>query len=160
MADFTLHGRVALKSLTSEQWAESNYIPANGEIIIYNDANNIRFKIGDGQQTGHNLPFFIDKAAHAEIVQKLEDEIAKLNLFVFVQNLNTVTNPKPGKIYIVKKNIEYEDKKDIYDEYVWNQEEEDWELIGEKIEWIDLSDYVTHTEMEEYISIQLLNGRW
>lgn len=42
---------------TTAEWDDSSYIPAHGELIIYNDNGKIQFKIGDGITLAKNLPF-------------------------------------------------------------------------------------------------------
>ena len=48
--------RIKHKTATSANWAKAtNFVPLNGEIIIYSDLNKI--KIGDGNTSVVNLPF-------------------------------------------------------------------------------------------------------
>lgn len=48
--------RIQQKHAPSEDWAKAtNFIPLDGEIIIYTDLN--RFKIGDGVTKVNNLKF-------------------------------------------------------------------------------------------------------
>lgn len=60
MADKTLKSRIVHKHDTAVKWAATNFIPKQGEIIIY-DADNIcnyeRMKIGDGKTKVADLPF-------------------------------------------------------------------------------------------------------
>ena len=60
MADKTLKSRIVHKHDTAVKWAATNFIPKQGEIIIY-DVDNIcnyeRMKIGDGKTKVADLPF-------------------------------------------------------------------------------------------------------
>lgn len=60
MAVKILNSRFQLKTDTEENWAVSNLIPKNGEVIIYavdNEHTSPRIKIGDGVHLVKNLPF-------------------------------------------------------------------------------------------------------
>ena len=61
MAEKILKARVQMKTDTEENWLNAiNFIPKNGEIIIYAiDSNHSyqRIKIGDGVTLVNNLPF-------------------------------------------------------------------------------------------------------
>lgn len=48
---------------TSSYWAEnSSYVPASGEIVIYddNDGTSPKLKVGNGTSTINNLPFMVE----------------------------------------------------------------------------------------------------
>lgn len=56
-----LQTRIKNKSDTSANWAKvPNFIPLDGEVIIYSDMNNV--KIGDGKTKIGALPFLLDDA--------------------------------------------------------------------------------------------------
>ena len=61
MAENTIKTRIQLKNDTEAHWnLATNFVPKQGEIIIYNTDNShpfFRFKVGDGTTTVVNLPF-------------------------------------------------------------------------------------------------------
>ena len=60
MANKNLDTRIINKHDTEENWSKANFIPKQGELIIYDVDNNHyieRFKIGDGTTSVNNLPF-------------------------------------------------------------------------------------------------------
>lgn len=60
MADKTVKIRLVLKHDTEENWAKAaNFVPKQGEVIIYDDATGApsRIKIGDGITKVNDLPF-------------------------------------------------------------------------------------------------------
>ena len=60
MATKTLNTRFQLKIDTEDNWSVSNFIPRNGEVILYavdNEHTSPRIKIGDGMHVAKNLPF-------------------------------------------------------------------------------------------------------
>ena len=57
MANKTFHGRIVQKHDTKANWEKAtNFIPLKGEIILYDDLNEI--KIGDGTTKINDLDFF------------------------------------------------------------------------------------------------------
>lgn len=45
----TLNARVVLKNDSSENWEKTkNFVPLKGEVILYDDDNDMRFKVGNG----------------------------------------------------------------------------------------------------------------
>lgn len=63
MIKHKIKAQIIHKHLTEGEWTETNYIPEQGELIIYDiDATHTyeRFKIGDGVTTVVNLPFTLD----------------------------------------------------------------------------------------------------
>lgn len=57
MANKTFQGRVVQKHDTKANWEKAtNFIPLKGEIILYDDLNEI--KIGDGTTKINDLDFF------------------------------------------------------------------------------------------------------
>ena len=60
MANKNFNTRIINKHDTEENWSKANFIPKQGELIIYDidSTHDIeRFKIGDGTTTVNNLPF-------------------------------------------------------------------------------------------------------
>lgn len=57
MANKTFQGRIVQKHDTEANWKKAtNFIPLKGEIILYDDLNEI--KIGDGTTKINDLDFF------------------------------------------------------------------------------------------------------
>ena len=57
MANKTFQGRIVQKHDTKANWEKAtNFIPLKGEIILYDDLNEI--KIGDGTTNINDLDFF------------------------------------------------------------------------------------------------------
>jgi hypothetical protein len=57
MANKTFQGRIVQKHDTKANWEKAtNFIPLKGEIILYDDLNEI--KIGDGTTKINDLDFF------------------------------------------------------------------------------------------------------
>ena len=57
MANKTFQGRIVQKHDTNANWEKAtNFIPLKGEIILYDDLNEI--KIGDGTTKINDLDFF------------------------------------------------------------------------------------------------------
>ena len=57
MANKTFQGRIVQKHDTQANWEKAtNFIPLKGEIILYDDLNEI--KIGDGTTKINDLDFF------------------------------------------------------------------------------------------------------
>ena len=80
MADNIVNARIQLKNDIEENWSSAtNFIPRQGEIIIYNAETNSdnpkarnfpRFKVGDGKTSVDALPFYsVDLAQQARSVQ-------------------------------------------------------------------------------------------
>lgn len=71
MANKTLNTRVQLKHDTQENWnAAVNFIPKNGEVIIYDPDGNYSFprmKVGDGETVVTELPFVYEPVMKADI---------------------------------------------------------------------------------------------
>ena len=60
MANKNFNTRIINKHDTEENWSKANFIPKQGELIIYDkdSTHDIeRFKIGDGTTTVNKLPF-------------------------------------------------------------------------------------------------------
>ena len=56
----TIKGKIVFKQETEANWAQSNYVPDNGEMVIYDvdDSHNYkRVKYGDGETKVRDLPF-------------------------------------------------------------------------------------------------------
>ena len=63
MAEKTFNTRIVQKHDTESNWSSSDFIPKQGELIIYDADENYnysRFKIGDGKSTVTELPFSND----------------------------------------------------------------------------------------------------
>lgn len=60
-------GRIQHKHDTTENWNKAeNFIPLEGEIIIYTDVNKI--KLGDGETNVNSLPFIDDHKSQVQII--------------------------------------------------------------------------------------------
>ena len=102
MANKNLDTRIINKHDTEENWSKANFIPKQGELIIYDKDDNYdieRFKIGDGTTSVNNLPFrSIDGGYDA-----LTEIVPETTLNFTLRNL-TLTNCPPievGKTYTV-----------------------------------------------------------
>lgn len=64
MADKRIKTRMVQKHATASNWEKAiNFIPLQGEVIVYDADNNYnyeRIKIGDGEQNVNSLPFLND----------------------------------------------------------------------------------------------------
>ena len=73
MMEKTINGRIINKHDLAENWNKAvNFIPKQGEIIIYDIDDNYdyeRIKIGDGESLVGVLPFINDIITNAEIDQ-------------------------------------------------------------------------------------------
>lgn len=71
MANKTLNTRVQLKHDTQKNWnAAVNFIPKNGEVIIYDpdgDYSFPRMKVGDGVTVVTELPFVYEPVTESDI---------------------------------------------------------------------------------------------
>ena len=69
-----MKARVSQLHKTEAEWYKfSDWTPNPGEIIIYdpdNQFNYARIKIGDGNTTLKNLPFFIDSAINTNLQKR------------------------------------------------------------------------------------------
>lgn len=52
-----INTRIALKRDTEANWTSNNPIPLNGEVILVDVEDKVRFKVGDGEKTYNQLPF-------------------------------------------------------------------------------------------------------
>ena len=60
MSKGTVHARIRLKNDTEKNWNKSNFIPLQGELIIYSTDEAhpfFRLKVGDGVTVVTELPF-------------------------------------------------------------------------------------------------------
>lgn len=68
MTSTTLKTRIKLKNGTPEEWSQAtNFSPLKGELIIYNDANNPKMKVGDGETNINDLPFVNNSVVAADL---------------------------------------------------------------------------------------------
>lgn len=71
MAEKTLRTRIQMKTDTEANWLRAtNFIPKNGEIIIYAIDENYsyqRVKVGDGATLVNDLPFINDAITESTI---------------------------------------------------------------------------------------------
>lgn len=111
MANKNLDTRIINKHDTEENWSKANFIPKQGELIIYDKDDNYdieRFKIGDGITSVNNLPFRNIDGGYDVFTEILPE--TTLN-FTDSTSL-TLTNCPPielGKKYIVTfDNTDYE----------------------------------------------------
>lgn len=71
--------RIQLKHDTEENWLKAvNFVPKEGEILIYDADNNnsVRIKIGDGIKKVNELPF-LSEDIKADISSKSSVEIVR-----------------------------------------------------------------------------------
>lgn len=60
MSKNTVHARIRLKNDTEKNWEKSNFVPLQGEVIIYSIDDThpfFRLKVGDGITNVNDLPF-------------------------------------------------------------------------------------------------------
>ena len=68
MTTTTLKTRIKLKNGTPEEWSQAtNFSPLKGELVIYNDADNPRMKVGDGETNINDLPFVNNSVVAADL---------------------------------------------------------------------------------------------
>ena len=72
MSEKKIKSRIILKHGTESDWAKSNFIPKQGEIVIFDtDENSVcdyeRIKIGDGVHNVNALKFVADAMPNSEI---------------------------------------------------------------------------------------------
>lgn len=59
MSSIELHTRIKCKRDSELNWSANNPVLLNGEqVIVYLDDGSVRIKIGDGNSTYNNLPFY------------------------------------------------------------------------------------------------------
>lgn len=80
MAEKQLNGRIAMKHDSKANWEKAtNFIPKNGEIIIYDaDDDNVfpRMKIGDGATLVNDLDFI-----YSPLTETIIDGICEQSLY-------------------------------------------------------------------------------
>ena len=103
MANKNFNTRIINKHDTEENWSKANFIPKQGELIIYDKDDNYdieRFKIGDGITTVNNLPFRSIDGGYIGFTEILSETTLNFTN----SNSLTLTNCPPievGKEYIV-----------------------------------------------------------
>ena len=72
MANQEFYSRIIHKHDTEENWIKAvNFIPKQGEIIVYDIDNNYnyeRLKVGDGVTNVNTLPFINDNKTQVQII--------------------------------------------------------------------------------------------
>lgn len=65
----SMNARISLLHKTEAEWLKlSNFIPAAGELVVYDPDENfnyVRVKAGDGKTNLHELDFFVESTAKA-----------------------------------------------------------------------------------------------
>ena len=137
---------------TEAEWNSINYIPKQGEFIVYDADNNNtspRFKTGDGVTDVKNLPFTL--ATISEVQTYVNSQIGSAGHLKRVvleddAELPEVSEADVDTIYM-KKNSESRLISDVFEEYMVINGA--WEIIGNTR--VDLSNYTTQEMVEEKI---------
>lgn len=67
MAEKELKGRFLQKTDSTENWEKAkNFRPYKGEIIVYQDGDTSKFKVGDGKTLVGDLPFAVGEVGENE----------------------------------------------------------------------------------------------
>lgn len=107
-----INGRIVHKHDTAENWSKAvNFIPKQGEIIIYDTDENYdyeRVKIGNGQSTVNDLPFYEAGLATKEeldpVKQTAENAAAKVETLEDKIEEITSVGGEPNIIEYIKVN--------------------------------------------------------
>lgn len=145
---------------TQAEWLSINYIPKQGEIIIYDIDevyNYLRFKTGDGVTQANQLPFSLTTLTEVQIfVNNQIGSAGHLKRVVLEagQDLPTLEEAQYDTIYM--KNYNSQLLQDIYEEYMIINGA--WEIIGNTK--VDLSNYATidFVEQKGYLTQEQYQG--
>lgn len=127
---------------TEAEWLDINYIPKTAELVIYDtdeNCNYFRFKVGNGVNLVHELPFeLLPKAEVESLVNSLIASAGHLKRVVLgkADNLPAIEDADTNTIYM--KMSEFSLVADVYDEYMVINEA--WEKIGSTR--VDLTGYL------------------
>ena len=91
---------------TEQEWAEKDYIPSERELIVVDD-NNLKFKLGNGQDKVANLPYVLDGYATEEYVENLYTKLNSNTVLGFycIEDVAIVINGI-SKVYPANSNVE------------------------------------------------------
>lgn len=91
---------------TEQEWAEKDYIPSERELIVVDD-NNLKFKLGNGQDKVADLPYVLDGYATEEYVENLYTKLNSNTVLGFycIEDVTIVTNGI-SKVYPANSNVE------------------------------------------------------
>ena len=71
MSNKTIHSRIVHKHDTETNWLKSNFVPLQGELVVYDIEDKVcsyeRIKVGDGIRNVNDLPFIYDIITVADI---------------------------------------------------------------------------------------------
>lgn len=110
MSEKVLKTRIKMKNGTPQEWLlAQNFIPLQGEIIIYND-DVPKIKIGDGVTLVEELPFITDNYA---LKEELPANITCLN-FEGILSANNWTTTKPYSQTITIEGISSYDNPEVF----------------------------------------------
>lgn len=146
---------------TEAEWLLINYVPKQGEIIIYDKDETYdytRFKTGDGLTQANQLPFSLTSLSEVEVfVNNQINSAGHLKRVVLKadQELPSIEEAQIDTIYM---KLAYNSRlaPDIYDEYMIINGA--WEIIGNTK--VDLSDYATieYIENKGYLTSDQYQG--
>lgn len=145
---------------TQAEWLSINYIPKQGEIIIY-DIDEVysylRFKTGDGVTQANELPFSLTTLTEVQIfVNNQIGSAGHLKRVVLEagQELPTIEEAQIDTIYM--RAYDSQLAQDVYEEYMVINGA--WEIIGNTK--VDLSDYATidFVENKGYLTQEKFQG--
>ena len=95
---------------SEQEWADKDYVPSNGELIVVND-NAFKFKLGDGQNTVNNLPYanenILNGYATEEYVESLYQNLFsdKVLRFYCIEDVTIILNGV-STTYAANSNVE------------------------------------------------------
>ena len=91
---------------TEQEWAEKDYIPSERELIVVDD-NNLKFKLGNGQDKVADLPYVLDGYATEEYVENLYTKLNSNTVLGFycIEDVTIVINGI-SKVYPANSNVE------------------------------------------------------
>ena len=139
-----INAKIMIKSGTTEELDNLDYLPLKGEVVIYDDRSiadspkpNVKFKIGNGETKLNALEFIQQEQIYFDdgILKANNQEISiKHNQIILPNNKNWDGQLSiiEDKIYILKKNNWVEDKNREIWTYTYddnNIEEEDYPII-------------------------------
>lgn len=56
----TINTHIKHRTGTTEEWNNSDYVPLNGELLVYSDMNPVGIKVGNGTTSVDDLPFITE----------------------------------------------------------------------------------------------------
>lgn len=136
---------------TEAEWSTINYVPKEGETIIYdtdNEHSYFRFKTGDGTTQASLLPFSLTTFTEVEIyINRMVGSAGHLKRVVLGtdEDLPNIEDAEIDTIYMKASTSNNTQLNNSYVEFMVINGI--WEIIGNTV--VDLSNYLTKNEADE-----------